>query len=257
MTYAGPMDTTRGEWIYGLRPVLETLRAGRRHIYEAVLPEGGRDDALRVEVRTRVLTAGASLSARPRRELEELVEGGHHQGFAIRVGGYPYIGFDQIVHDVKERADALVLLLDHIEDPQNLGSLLRSAEAAGITGVVLPEDRASTVTPAAVRASAGASEHVRVARVVNLVRAMKELQEAGLWLAGLDTGEGTRPYTEIDFAGRMGVVVGAEGEGLGRLVRESCDFVAAIPMQGKVASLNAAVAGAIVLFEARRQRGVL
>ena len=131
------------------------------------------------------------------------------------------------------------------------------AEAAGVTGILLPEDRAAAVTPAVVRASAGASEHLRVARTVNLVRAMKALQEAGLWLAGLDMGDDARLYTEIDFQGRMGIVVGAEGQGLGRLVRESCDFVARIPMCGQVASLNAGGAGGIMLFEAVRQRAAV
>ena len=247
------MDT-KGEWIYGRRPVMEVLRAKRRHIYEGVLPAGGRDSPDVAELRSLLLADGIPLHALQREELDQLAQGGNHQGVALRVGGYPYISIEQIEHDAREQPNALVLLLDHIEDPQNVGSLLRSAEAAGVTGIVLPEDRAAAVTPAAVRASAGASEHLRVARVVNLVRAMKTLQEAGLWLAGLDTGDDTKLYNEVDFNGRMGIVVGAEGQGLGRLVRESCDFVARIPMCGRVASLNAGVAGAIVLFEAVRQR---
>lgn len=248
------MEASRGEWIYGRRPVAELLRAGRRHIYEAVLPLEGREGRDMTAIRAQLLASSVPVRTVSRRELDVLLEGGNHQGIALRVGSFPYISIEQVAHDVRERADALVLVLDHIEDPQNVGSLLRSAEAAGVTAVLLPEDRAVAVTPAAVRASAGASEHLRVARVVNLVRAMKTLQEAGLWFAGLDTGEGSRPYTAIDFKGRMGVVVGAEGEGLGRLVRESCDFIAAIPMRGQVASLNAGVAGALVLFEAVRQR---
>ena len=247
------MDT-KGEWVYGRRPVMEVLRAKRRHIYEAVLPSGGKDSPDVAELRTLLLTAGVPMHALQRAELDVLSTGGNHQGVALRVGGYPYISLEQVVHDVREQPQALVLLLDHIEDPQNVGALLRSAEAAGVTGILLPEDRAASITPAVVRASAGASEHLRVARVVNLVRAMKEIQEAGAWLAGLDMGEDTKLYTEIDFKGRMGVVVGAEGQGLGRLVRESCDFIANIPMRGQVASLNASVAGALVLFEAVRQR---
>jgi 23S rRNA (guanosine2251-2'-O)-methyltransferase len=248
-----PMEN-KGEWIYGRRPAMEVLRAGRRHIYEAVLPSGGRDSADVAEMRAMLLAAGIPMRSLTRPELDEQTQGGNHQGVMLRTGTYPYVGIEQIAHDVRERADALVLMLDHVEDPQNVGSLLRSAEAAGITGVVLPEDRAAGVTPAAVRASAGASEHLRVARVVNLTRAMKQLQEAGLWVAGLDTGADTRPYHQIDFTGRMAIVVGAEGEGLGRLVRASCDFLAGIPMRGQVASLNAGVAGAVVLFEALRQR---
>jgi 23S rRNA (guanosine2251-2'-O)-methyltransferase len=246
----------KGEWIYGRRPVMEVLRAKRRHLYEAALPAGGRDTPDVAELRAALLAAGVPVRPSQRQEMDALAEGGHHQGVAIRVGGYPYIALEQVVHDVRERADALVLVLDHIADPQNVGSLFRSAEAAGVTGIILPEDRAAAVTPAVVRASTGASEHLRVSRTVNLVRAMKALQEAGCWLAGLDMGDDARLYTEVDFKGRMGVVVGAEGEGLGRLVRETCDFIARIPMRGRVESLNAGVAGAIVLFEALRQRRV-
>ncbi len=244
----------KGEWVYGRRPVMEVLRAGRRHLYEAVLPGGGRDSPDVAELRALLVTAGIPMRPMLRTELDQLAAGGNHQGVALRVGGYPYISLEQVIHDVQARPDALTLLLDHIEDPQNVGSLLRSAEAAGVTGVILPEDRAAAITPAVVRASAGASEHLRVARTVNLVRAMKLLQEAGIWLAGLDTGEDTRLYTGLDYNGRTGIVVGAEGKGIGRLVRESCDFVAHIPMRGKVASLNAGVAGGIMLFEVARQR---
>jgi 23S rRNA (guanosine2251-2'-O)-methyltransferase len=155
---------------------------------------------------------------------------------------------------VKEDPNAIVLFLDHIEDPQNVGSMLRTAEAAGVCAVILPEDRASGVTPGVVRASAGASEHICVAKVVNLVRAMKEIQEAGAWLTGLDFGDDAKPYNHVDFTGRVGLVVGSEGAGLSRLVRESCDFIACLPMRGKIASLNAGVAGGIALYEIVRQQ---
>ncbi len=249
------MDNARGEWVYGRRPVVEVLRAKRRYLYEAILPaEGKGEGAELAEIRGLLLAAATPTRAMTRDELDELVEGGHHQGVALKVGGFPYISLEQIVHDVENQPEALVLLLDHIEDPQNVGSLLRSAEAAGVTGVVMPEDRAAGVTPAAVRTSAGASEHLRVARVVNLVRAMETLQKAGLWLTGLDTGDDAKRYHTLDFKGRTGLVVGAEGKGLGRLVREHCDFIACIPMLGRVDSLNAGVAGGIVLFEALRQK---
>jgi 23S rRNA (guanosine2251-2'-O)-methyltransferase len=250
----------RGEWLYGRRPVAESLRAGRRHCYELLLVEGGRRQAPPegdlAEIRDRALRAGAAFRTVPRQELEDLLEGANHQGVALRVGAFPYCGYDQILHAVKADPQAIILFLDHIEDPQNVGSLLRTADAAGVTGVVLPEDRAAGVTAAAVRASAGAAEHLRVARVVNLVRAIGELKECDCWLTGLDMEGETRPYTEIDFAGRCGVVVGGEGRGLGRLVREHCDFVASLPLRGRVDSLNAGVAGALLLYEILRQRNV-
>ena len=244
----------RGEWIYGRRPVLEVVKAGQRHLYEAVLPQEGHDSPEVAELRGLLLGRGVPFRTRDREELDELCEGGNHQGVAVRTGGFPYISFEQILHDVKEDANATVLLLDHIEDPQNVGSLLRTADAAGVTAVVLPEDRASGVTPGVVRASAGAAEHMRVAKVINLVRAMKELQECGAWITGLDFGPDAKTYTTVDFKGRVGLVVGSEGKGISRLVRESCDFIACLPMKGRVESLNAGVAGAIALYEIVRQR---
>lgn len=248
-------SSERGDWIYGRRPVLEVVKAGQRHLYEAVLPPEGRDAPEVAELRGLLLGRCVPFRTMEREELDELCEGGNHQGVAVRTGGFPYIAIDQVIHDVKENENALVLILDHIEDPQNVGSLLRTADAAGVTAVVLPEDRASGVTAGVVRASAGAAEHMRVAKVVNLVRAMKELQECGVWITGLDFGPDAKPYTAIDFKGRVGLVVGSEGKGVSRLVRESCDFVACLPMKGRVESLNAGVAGAIALYEIVRQRG--
>ena len=247
-------SSDKGDWIYGRRPVLEVVKAERRHLYEAVLPLEGRDAPEVAELRGLLLGRGVPFRSLEREELDELCEGGNHQGVAVRTGGFPYISLDQVIHDVKEDESALVLLLDHIEDPQNVGSLLRTADAAGVTAVLIPEDRASGVTPGVVRASAGASEHMRVAKVVNLVRAMKELQECGAWITGLDFGPDAKPYTAVDFKGRVGLVVGSEGNGLSRLVRETCDFIACLPMKGRVASLNAGVAGAIALYEVVRQR---
>lgn len=245
----------RGDWIYGRRPVLEVVRADKRHLYEAVLPQEGRDSPEVAELRGLLLKRGVPFREMGRDALDELCEGGNHQGVALRTGGFPYISFEQVIHDVKEGERSLVLILDHIEDPQNVGSLLRTADAAGVTAVVLPEDRASGVTPGVVRASAGAAEHMRVAKVVNLVRAMKELQACGAWITGLDFGPDAKIYTSVDFTGRVGLVIGSEGKGLSRLVRESCDFIACLPMKGRVESLNAGVAGAIALYEIVRQRG--
>jgi len=246
----------RGEWIYGRRPVLEVVKAERRHLYEAVLPAEGRDAPEVAEIRSILLTRGVPFKTVERDVLDALCEGGNHQGVALRTGGFPYSDLDIILSIVKEDANAIVLFLDHIEDPQNVGSLLRTAEAAGVCAVILPEDRASGVTPGVVRASAGASEHIRVAKVVNLVRAMKEVQEVGAWVTGLDFGDDAKPYTQVDFKGRVGLVVGSEGAGLSRLVRESCDFIACLPMRGQVASLNAGVAGGIALYEIVRQHPV-
>ncbi len=247
----------RGDWIYGRRPVIELLSAAARHLYEAILPADDQHDTPELAfIRKNVLARNIPFRQAERAELDELCGGGNHQGVALRTGFFPYVDLEQIVNDVNRDHDALVILLDHIEDPQNTGSILRSANAVGATGVVIPADRSAGVTPAVVRASSGASEHMRVARVVNLTRAVKTLQQSGLWITALDADAHGRAYTDIDFKGRVGLVVGSEGSGVGRLVRESSDFVAELPMRGKVASLNAGVAAAVVMYEVLRQRSL-
>lgn len=246
----------RGEWIFGRRSVAEVLRTGRRKVYEAVLPQPFRGAGGELDDILSLLNAGGiSVRRLPREQLDRICDGGNHQSIALRTSPYPYVDLEDLLAAGRETKAPLYLLLDHLEDPQNVGSLLRTADAAGVTGVILPEDRAAGVTPAAVRASAGASEHLQVAHVVNLPRAMQTLQKNGVWLTGLDMpGPDTKPYTEIDFRGAAGLVVGAEGNGLSRLVRQTCDFIGALPMRGGVASLNAAVAGAVALYEILRQR---
>jgi 23S rRNA (guanosine2251-2'-O)-methyltransferase len=168
---------------------------------------------------------------------------------AARVGPYPYVDLE----DLLAAPDTLVVVLDGVTDPHNVGAVLRVAEGAGASGVVIPKDRAAGVTAAAVKASAGASEHVPVARVTNLRRAINRMKEAGLWVYAAEVG-GT-PYTELDLTGPVGLVLGSEGKGVRRLVREGCDGAVSIPMLGAVGSLNVSVAAAVLLYEARRQRG--
>ena len=241
-------------WIYGRRPVLEVLRSGRRKVFEAVLPPQKFDTPEIMEMRQLLQAAGVAAKTMEREQLDNLCNGGNHQNCAVRASDYPYVPVEDILEAVDADEAAIVLVLDHIEDPQNVGSLLRSADAVGVTGVIIPEDRASGVTAAAVRASAGASEHLRVARVVNLTRALEQLKEHQVWVTGLDMDTNAKLYTGVDFKGRAGLVVGSEGSGLARLVRETCDFIAYLPMKGGVSSLNAGVAGAVALYEILRQR---
>ena len=254
--HKGPRElVSGGEWLFGRNPVEEALAAGRRTCSEVVLPpaspdEDGQIRRIRDEARARRLT----IRTMTRDQLDRLTRFGHHQGVALKTSGYPYVGFDEIVAAAEADENAVVLVLDHLEDPQNVGSILRTAAAVGVTGVIIPEDRACGITPAAVRASAGGAEYVRVAHVVNLPRAMKALQEAGVWITGLDWGDDAKPYTKLDFKGRAGLVVGAEGAGLSRLVRETCDFIGVLPMPGGFESLNAGVAAAVALYEIMRQR---
>lgn len=246
---------TGGEWIYGRNPVEEALAAGRRTASEIVLPAyfAGEDDQI-ARIRDEALSRRLIVRTMERDRLDKLTRFGHHQGVALKTTGYPYVGFEEILRKVEADENALVIVLDHLEDPQNVGSILRSACAVGAAGVIIPEDRACGITPAVVRASAGGAEHMSVAHVVNLPRAMEELKSAGLWFTGLDWGEDARPYDQVDFKGRTGLVVGAEGSGISRLVRENCDFIAYLPMPGGFESLNAGVAAAVTMYEVLRQR---
>lgn len=256
--HKGPRElVTGGEWLYGRNPVEEALAANRRTCSEVVLPPAtpGEDDQLR-RIRDEARARHLVIRTMEREQLDRLTRFGHHQGVALKTTGYPYVGLEEIVASVEADENALVIVLDHLEDPQNVGSILRTACAVGATGVIIPEDRASGITPAAVRASAGGAEHIRVAHVVNLPRAMAELKEAGIWWTGLDWGEDARSYTDIDFKGRVGLVVGAEGNGISRLVRENCDFIGVLPMPSGFESLNAGVAAAVTMFEVLRQRAI-
>ena len=240
-------------WIYGRRPVLEALRAGRREIWEVIVPSGPATD----EVEEMISIARARrlpVRAAQRGECDRILGQVNHQCCAVKAGGYPYVAPEEIYDAAEADPEAIVLLLDHLEDPQNVGSLLRTAEACGVCGVILPEDRGVLVTPTVVRASVGASEHLKIAHVVNLAQAMKELKERNVWLTGLDMTENAKPFTEVDFRGRCGIVVGSEGNGLGSLVGKTCDFIGYIPMMGQVESLNAGVAGALAMYEAIRQK---
>ena len=253
----GPREMlTGGEWIYGRNPVEEALAAGRRTANEIILPPAfpDEDDQLQ-RIRDEAKARRLVIRTMERNQLDKLTRFGHHQGVALKTTGYPYVGFEEILAAVEADENATVIVLDHLEDPQNVGSILRTASAVGVTGVIIPEDRACGITPAVARASAGGAEYVKVAHVVNLVRAMQDLKDAGVWFTGLDWGEDAKTYTDIDFCGRTGLVVGAEGNGISRLVRENCDFIAELPMPGGFESLNAGVATAITLYEVLRQRG--
>ena len=253
----GPREMlTGGEWIYGRNPVEEALAAGRRTASEIILPPAfpDEDDQLQ-RIRDEAKARRLVIRTMERNQLDKLTRFGHHQGVALKTTGYPYVGSEEILAAVEADENATVIVLDHLEDPQNVGSILRTASAVGVTGVIIPEDRACGITPAVARASAGGTEYVKVAHVVNLVRAMQDLKDAGVWFTGLDWGEDAKTYTDIDFRGRTGLVVGAEGNGISRLVRENCDFIAELPMPGGFESLNAGVATAITLYEVLRPRG--
>ncbi len=231
------------EVIYGVRPVVEALRSGRRRVHEVLDAVGAK------EVLAEAAARGVRVRSVPRSRVEELAPGAAHQGVAARGEPYPYSGLDEILAG----PDPLVLVLDGVTDPRNLGAVLRVADGAGASGVVLPKDRSVGVTAAAVKASAGASEHVRVARATNLRRAIDQMKEAGVWVYAAE-GEGGVPYAKLDLSGPVALVLGSEGRGVRRLVREGCDGAVTVPMRGAVSSLNVSVAAAVLAFEAGRQR---
>lgn len=246
---------SQAEVVYGRQPVLEVLRAGRREIYQLYMRQGAKSSAELEEITRAAGAAGVRAERVDDGRLQQLAGDVNHQGVVVKASQYQYTQLDELdFENVKGKEPPFLLVLDHVVDPQNLGSLLRSADAAGVTGVIIPSDRAAGVTSAVVRASAGASEHVPVAMVTNLTQTMIKLKDRGLWFAGLEAMPEAKLYTETDLTGAMGIVVGSEGAGLGRLVRETCDYLIRIPMGGKVSSLNAGVAGALALFEVRRQR---
>ena len=243
------------EVLYGRQPVRETLRAGRRQVHRLLLARGLKHSGVVGQILTLAKQTNIPVESMDRQEFDKLGGEVNHQGLAAEVSAYPYLELPALLDQTGQAEEAsFLLLLDHIQDPQNLGSLLRTAEAAGVHGVILPDRRAAGVTPAAVRASAGAAEHVRVSLVTNLVRTMESLKDTGVWLAGLDARPEALLYSDADLSGALGLVIGSEGKGLARLVRETCDFLIRLPLEGQVESLNAAVAGAIALYEVRRQR---
>lgn len=238
--------------IEGRIPVLEALRAGRE-LNKLLVAKGAREGSIR-EVLAVAREAGVIIQEVDRSRLDQLAPGRNHQGVIAMVAAHTYAEVDDIFAKAAERGeDPLILVLDGIEDPQNLGSLLRTADAAGAHGVIIPERRAAGLTETVAKVSAGAVEYVPVARVTNIVRTLEELKERGLWVVG--THQDARElYHQARLTGPLAVVIGSEGKGMGRLVSEKCDFTVRLPMVGHVSSLNAAVAGAILIYEIRKQR---
>lgn len=235
--------------IYGVNAVIEALRAGRVFELSPVHPHGERIRQLVADARA----AGVSVVPIDADGARRLARGGLHQGVIARVSTAPAVSLDQLMQSGHTGWAPLLVVLDGVEDPQNVGAIIRSVNAAGGTGLVRQTRRAAALGGAAAKASAGAVHHVPVADVVNIARALEELKAGGVWTVGLDAGAKVQ-YDAMDLTLPTAIVVGAEGSGLRRLVRERCDTLAAIPMRGQVGSLNVSVAAAIMLFEAVRQR---
>ena len=236
--------------IYGINPVLEALRAGRVDTIRV----SRRGDARLGGIVEAAKNAGVAITRVEANELDRAAHGGVHQGVVALVQDRDSFGLDDLVSPATSSAGApLIVVLDGIEDPHNVGAILRTVDAAGASGVVRQQRHAAPLGGAAAKASAGAVSHVKVADVVNIARALEELKEAGVWTVGL-AGDAGKRYDEVDLSLPTALVVGAEGTGLRRLVRERCDWLVSIPMQGHVQSLNVSVALGVALFEAVRQR---
>lgn len=240
------------EWITGRNPVYESLQAHRRQPFRLQLADGVEIKDRLADILKLCQAARLPIERVPRPRLDKLSDS--HQGVALETSGYPYAALQDILALAQQRSEPLfVLALDALQNPQNLGTLLRTAEAVGVHGVVIPLARTAEVTPAVVQASSGAAEHLLVAQS-NLAQALITFKEAGAWVIGLEGSADAVPAKEVRLDGALVVVVGSEGEGLRALVRKTCDHLVRLPMRGQVESLNAAVAGSIILYMALQTR---
>jgi len=236
--------------LYGLHPVEEAIRSGNRRL-ESVAVARNRQDARLQAILEACRAAGIPVRLESKEQLTRQARTEAHQGVVAVVAERGYSSLEELTRSHGEHL--FLLALDGVEDPHNLGALLRTADGAGVDGVILPERRAAPVNATVVKTSAGAAEHVRIARVTNLVRALEELKRKNIWCVGLDE-RGSKNYDSFDYRFHTVLVLGGEGGGLHELVRRTCDHLLRIPMAGQVSSLNVSVAGAIVMYEAARQR---
>ena len=239
------------EFLYGHWAVIEAMRSGRRKLDALMIHERAEKRGTVGDVMNMAEELKVPVQRVQRRILDDLANNGNHQGLVLRVGPYPYCDLEDILtHAARLGERPFILMLDLLKDPQNVGSLIRVSDAVGVHGIVIQERRSVAVTPAVVNASSGAVEHINVAQVTNLVSAMKELKGQDIWLVGLDVGPNIPPLDKTDLNMAIGLVMGSEGEGLRRLVRDTCDLLLTLPMRGEVGSLNVATAGAIALYAA-------
>lgn len=238
--------------IEGRNAVLEALRAGKP-IDKLYVLDGCPDGPVRTIIRE-AKKGDTIINYVKKERLDQLSETGHHQGVIAMAASYEYATVEDILEKAREKGGApFIFVLDNIEDPHNLGAMIRTANLAGAHGVIIPKRRAVGLTPTVARTSAGAINYTPVAKVTNLKQTMEQLKKEGMWFVCADM-DGT-PYYQMDLKGPMGLVIGNEGEGVSRLIKETCDFVASIPMKGDIDSLNASVAAGVLAFEIARQRG--
>ena len=241
------------EIIYGIHPVFEAISAKKRTFYELYILKGKTGQRIEHAIESARL-ADIPVQYLQRQKIQSVTGVETHQGVAARVSPCPLVDFHDLIGDDSFSVKSnFFLLIDNIVDPHNLGALIRSALCAALTGVIIPKDRSAEPSPTVSKSSAGALEHIRLASVVNIVNAIKELKKNGTWIIGLDK-DGERSIYQNDFTGNIALVVGGEESGIRPLVKKNCDFLSYIPQNGPVSSLNASVAGAVAMYEAYRQR---
>ena len=238
--------------IIGRNPVLEAIKAGRS--IDKILIKKGKYEGSIIPVVKKAKEAGIIIQETERSKLDAVAEGGNHQGVIAYVSAYEYVSAEDILNKAREKGEApFVIICDKITDPHNLGAIIRTANCVGAHGVISPKRGSAGLNSAAVKTSAGAVEYTGVAKVTNISDTIEKLKKEGLWIAAADMDG--QPMYEVDLKGALGIVIGSEGEGVSRLVKEKCDFIVSIPMRGEINSLNASVAAGVVMYEALRQRG--
>jgi len=237
----------KDELVFGVNPVREAL-AGTRAVFELYVQSSATDHRVG-KILAMAEERGVKVIRREREDLTRMCGSSHHQGMALRVAPFVYGDLDDMIAAAAQGGSpGFLLVLDGIQDPHNLGALIRSAACAGANGVIIPRDRACGITPAAEKASAGAIETIQVGQVTNIAKALEQLKQAGYWIYGL-AGEAATPLQTVNFSGNVALVIGGEGEGIRQLVARQCDVLVSIPLYGGVESLNASVAGGIALFQ--------
>lgn len=239
------------DMIFGRNPVMEALKSGRQ--IEKIIIAGNSPEGSAVKIEAVARERGIPVIKTEKSALDRLAKGASHQGVAADICPYDYKTLDDIMEKAEAAGeDPLVVILDNLEDPHNLGAIMRTAECAGAHGIIIPKRNSCGLTHTVAKTSAGAIEYMPCVRVTNIVRTIEELKEKGFWIAACDMGG--KEYYRTDLGGKLAVVIGSEGAGISRLVRENCDFIVSMPMVGKITSLNASNAAAVILYEIRRQR---
>lgn len=240
------------EWLYGRNAVNEALRSRRRQFFRLKLAQGTEEKGNLVDILRIASQLRLPVEKAPRNDLDSMASG--HQGVALEASGYPYSTLADILVWARRLGEPpFVLILDVLQDPQNMGTLLRTAEAVGVHGALLPFRHTATVTPAVVNSSSGATEHLQIAQV-NIAQAIQQIKEENIWVIGLEASPEANDLTQINLGGPLALVIGGEGSGMRSLVRKSCDMLLRLPMRGRVESLNAAVAGSVALYFAWQRR---